>query len=194
MPKNFKGRKLILTYAGRAIDPMRATEDDIDLTDIAHSTANLCRYTGHVRKFYSVAEHSVRVSEYIERETGSISLALTGLMHDASEAYLGDVARPVKDNNEVGRLYKLAEDKLMKLISKKFGTEWPLPEIVGFADYVLLRTEQRDLMPYPNDLYSLEDEPTLDKVIEPWGPEKAERKFLERYEILTLEAVLDQTF
>lgn len=179
-----KTRTKILTYTGKCIDPLAASEDDITIEDIAHATANLCRYTGHVRSFYSVAEHSVRVSELLEAREFDTKVQLNGLMHDASEAYLGDVARPVKDNSTVGALYREAEDVLMELISQKYGLTWPLSEEIGWADYVLLRTEQRDLMPYPNDLYTLEEYEMLDEEIKPWQPDQAEAEFLYRYKSL----------
>jgi hypothetical protein len=108
-------------------------------------------------------------------------MALEGLMHDASEAYLGDVARPIKKASYVGKLYEKAEDRLMAIIAEKFGTTWPMADVVAWADNVLLRTEQRDLMPYPNDLYTLEQYEMLPDIINPWTPEEAEIEFLDRY-------------
>lgn len=180
-----KTRSLILTYSGIAIDPLDATVDQIAIEDIAHATANICRYTGHVREFYSVAEHSVRVAELLEERGFDTESQFNGLMHDASEAYLGDVARPIKDTSDVGTLYKGAEDILMTLIAKKYGLTWPLSEEIGWADYVLLRTEQRDLMPYPNDLYSLEEYEVLEDEIKPWEPKLAEVEFLSKFQSLS---------
>jgi hypothetical protein len=86
----------IQTYSGRQFWPLDPRVEDVHLEDIAHALSNVCRYTGHVREFYSVAEHSVHVSWSCEPED-----ALWGLLHDASEAYLADMARPVKQNMPV---------------------------------------------------------------------------------------------
>lgn len=194
MPSNADGtpepdRKggCILTYTGRTIYPLDPRSEEIDLHDIAHALANICRYTGHVESYYSVAEHSVRVSELCEERVArpyspdTYQMALEGLMHDASEAYLGDVARPIKQASYVGKLYGKAEDRLMEIIAEKYGTTWPIPDVVAWADNVLLRTEQRDLMPYPNELYTLEQYEMLPNTISPWSPEEAEIEFLDRY-------------
>lgn len=183
----------ILTYTGATIYPLDPREDEVNIYDIAHALANICRYTGHVSSFYSVAQHSVLVSEACEdrvarphEQEETKQMALEGLMHDASEAYLGDVARPIKQNSYVGTLYTKAEDRLMAIIADKYGTTWPVPEIVKWADQLLLRTEQRDLMPYPNDLYNLDEHEKLDKIITPWSPEEAEIEFIDRYKELAL--------
>lgn len=175
---------LILTFSGIALNPLEATPEQIDIRDIAHALSLLCRYTGHVAAFYSVAEHSVRCAELLEERGFDNETLLNALMHDASEAYIGDVARPIKEFSEVGQMYQQAEDKLMTTIAEKFGLTWPISEEIGWADYVLLRTEQRDLMPYPNDLYSLDDYEMLTDVIKPWQPELAEAEFLSKYESL----------
>ena len=85
------------TITGRHFDPTEIEPSDIDLLDIAHALSRLCRYAGHVPGFYSVAQHSVYVSKMLERRNpDDVELQLLGLLHDASEAYLGDVIRPLK--------------------------------------------------------------------------------------------------
>src|SRR5271165_7548492 len=81
----------IQTYTGRVMYPLDPRPEEINIIDIAHALSNLCRFTGHVRTFYSVAEHSVRVSQHCDPKD-----ALWGLLHDASEAYLADMSRPMK--------------------------------------------------------------------------------------------------
>lgn len=184
----------ILTYTGRVIYPLDPRPEEIDIYDIAHALANICRYTGHVERYYSVAEHSVRVSEWAEETVArahsneTAQMALEGLMHDASEAYLGDVARPIKQSSYVGKLYSKAEDRLMEIIAEKYGTSWPIPALIAEGDHVLLRTEQRDLMPYPNPLYTLDEYENimLENPIDPWTSEEAEIEFLDRFKELTL--------
>lgn len=171
----------IVTYTGKAIEPLNPDPALIDIEDIAHALSNCCRFCGHVRRFYSVAQHSVMVSRIVPHEH-----ALAGLLHDASEAYLSDIARPIKQQPEFGTVYKAAETRLMCAISEKFGTEWPLPPSVKRADEILLRTEQRDLMP---DLLRFEGDEYLDERISPWGPSWAKYEFLQQYARLTGEAV-----
>src|SRR5277367_2680014 len=136
----------IRTYTGHKCWPCDPRVEDIHIEDIAHALSLLCRFTGHVREFYSVGDHSLRVSELCSPEN-----KLWGLLHDASEAYLADVARPVKRNEVFGAYYKKVEGGLMAVIAEKFGLVMPeSPEVKTF-DNILLRTEQRDLMPVPKD-------------------------------------------
>lgn len=184
----------IATFTGRSINPMQPDMDAISIVDIAHALSNQCRFTGHVRQFYSVAEHSVRcllwVADYIKKyendfdsHTELMTLKWT-LLHDASEAYLSDIARPVKSGLGLGEVYKNAETNLMLCIAQKYGLSWPMPELVKRADDVLLRTEQRDLMPLgriPGNEYL--DEPILDT----WDPPTARDKFLYYVDELAIE-------
>jgi len=127
------------SYTGRKIWPVDPRPEDIDLADIAHALSNLCRYGGHCKRFYSVAEHSVHVSYMVPTR-----YAKEALMHDASEAYLVDVPRPLK------RLlpdYKVAEDKQSTVIAGKYGLKYPWPEEVHTADnQVMLYLEAPELL------------------------------------------------
>lgn len=175
-PKETLDSTWIATYTGRWIQPLEPNPDAIDINDIAHSLAMQCRFTGHTRKFYSTAQHCILVSEIVPEE-----FALWGLLHDASEAYVSDVARPVKHANaEFGEVYRAVEDKLLEAVATRFNLVWPEPAEVKVADKMMLRAEQRDLM--PND--PIPGEVWEGEVI-PWGPVKAERKYLERYAELT---------
>ena len=174
----------ILTYSGEWLDPLDPKPDQINLSDIAHALAHVCRYTGHSRVFYSVAEHSVRISELLEERGFDENSQLTGLLHDASEAYIGDISYPIKHKTAIGNMFREVEHKLEETIFEKFGLPWPPSEKIKWADRVLLHTEQRDLMPYPNDHYSLEEYEVLPDEIKPWGPEQAEAEFHYRYESL----------
>lgn len=161
----------ITTYSGRSIQPLEPDPDLIDIEDIAHALSNNCRFTGHVREFYSVAQHSVLCSTIVSDE-----LKLTALLHDASEAYLSDIARPIKSQPEFGDVYKKYESRLEAAIAERFRLDYPYPDEIKWADNVLLRTEQRDLM--PDEVEGFE---TLDYEIIPWQPEQAEIKFLATY-------------
>lgn len=80
------------TYTGRRLFPMDPSPADVDIIDIAHALSMQCRYNGHVRRFMSVAEHCVLISENVPAQD-----ALWGLLHDATEAYVGDMIRPLRD-------------------------------------------------------------------------------------------------
>lgn len=133
----------IQTYTGVEFYPLDPRPEEIHIEDIAHALSMQCRYTGHVRQFYSVAEHSIRVTELCPPEC-----QLWGLLHDASEAYLIDLPRPVKRYSDIGRLYREAEDRLMVAICRRFKLlPWFTPEPVERADKAMLWIESRDLMP-----------------------------------------------
>lgn len=166
---------------GRVIDPLDPSPDAIFIEDIVHSLANQCRYGGHTRSFYSVAQHSVLASMYVEA-----GYEFDALMHDTSEAYLVDVPSPLK-YALFGDAYRETENKLMTVIAEKYGFNWPTPEAVAYVDNALLRTEVRDLLvPVENlpdeDLWSpwfFADEIPVE--IRPWGPELAKMRFIERF-------------
>lgn len=138
----------ILTHTGRKFDPMHPRAEDVDPLDIAHSLAHLCRFNGHVRQFYSVAEHSVRVAQLVSREN-----KLQALLHDAAEAYIGDITRPLKRglNDLTGGVLTVIERGIHRAICDRFGIGHTIPDEVHHADLVMLSTERRDLMPAHSD-------------------------------------------
>lgn len=165
----------VQTYSGRKFFPLTPRVADVDIGDIAHALAFNCRFNGHCLRFYSVAEHSVRVSHAVPP-----ALALWGLLHDAAEAYLTDLPRPVKIQMP---LFSKIEDRLLEVILGKFGLSMPMPPEVRFADDALLATEQRDVMAPPPDAWHLPAPPLADR-IEPMTPDAAELAFLRRFEEL----------
>lgn len=130
------------------VDPLDMTPDDIDILDIAHSLSLQCRFNGHSHGFYSVAAHSVLVSDYIERKLTNEGcswpymrrFALAGLLHDASEAYLCDIPRPLK-HQEFMDGYRDAEDALLERIFAKYDCAWPMSELIHEADDAILQVE-----------------------------------------------------
>lgn len=166
----------IQTYLGVQFWPLDPRVEDIRLMDIAHALSNLCRFTGHCQQFYSVAQHSVLVSQNVPIED-----AKWGLLHDASEAYLADLSRPVKNFSALGTEYKKLEERLMLVVCAKFKLAPAMPLSVHKADDVLLMTEKRDVLSAHGHLPKWREiaEP-LTKHIECWTPRLAEHMFLKR--------------
>jgi len=165
----------IQTFTGIQFWPLDPRPEEIRIEDIAHALSLQCRFAGHCERFYSVAEHSVRVSLAVPEVD-----ALWGLLHDAAEAYLVDLPRPIKRWCEMGRLYREIEDNLMLSICQAFGLSAEQPASVKSADVVLLVTEKRDLMKMPPKPWEDTAEP-LPESIYPYTSLCAEQWFLDRF-------------
>lgn len=165
----------ISTYTGKTVDLLEPDPDTICIEDIAHALSLICRFTGHTRKHYSVGQHSVLVAQHC----GS-AFQFEGLMHDASEAYLNDVARPLK---RCLAEYKAIEERFERMLAIKFDLPFPLPAEVKHVDMRMLVTERRDLMRGPkwkeSDIAKLEPYP---ETITCWKPRKSEREFLDAFD------------
>lgn len=133
----------IQTYTGKKVDVLKPSEIQFDIEDIAHALSNLCRFGGHCSRFYSVAEHSMNVAKLVPPEH-----ELSALLHDASEAYLIDLPRPLKKN--VFPKYKTLEESVQIQLARYFNIPHPFPRSVLMADDILLSTEKRDLMKTKN--------------------------------------------
>lgn len=192
-PEERTDRNWIQTYTGRQFWPLNPHPHEIHIEDIAHALSLVCRYTGHCREFYSVAEHSVRVSFQVQRLYLKMAVsarrfeyartaALCGLLHDASEAYIADVSRPVKHSATFGTIYKAIEGNLEAAINTRFNLPAMLP-LVKQADNQLLATERRDLMGVPPREWTADAAP-LEIRIEPWTATQAEMMFLYRFRAL----------
>lgn len=162
----------IETYTGAKFYPLDPRPGDININDIAHALSNICRFTGHVSEFYSVAQHSVMVSNLV-----SSQYAKWGLMHDASEAYICDVARPLK-LSEPMKPYRQIEKRIMMVVAEKFGLCPAEPSIVKEADNVAIRTEGRDFGFKVQEWGLLADiKPVREKIV-PLLPVEAKELFL----------------
>lgn len=115
----------IKTYSGVYFDLLDFKQEDIHIIDIAHALSHMCRYNGHCNSFYSVAEHCIRGSKIISSEAAPFFL-----LHDAAEAYLGDVVTPLK---RMFPEYKEKEDMLLAMIFDKFI---PTPYTKDIADKI----------------------------------------------------------
>lgn len=132
----------IQTYTGTYFYPLDPREEEIHIEDIAQALSNQCRFSGHLRCFYGVGQHSLMVASILPREK-----QLWGLLHDASEAYLVDLPRPIKYYSVIGEEYQKAERRLMEVIAGRFalpGEFWEDPQVKE-ADNMMLQAEARDL-------------------------------------------------
>jgi uncharacterized protein len=166
------------TVSGRQFYPLDARVEDVDLADIAHALAHQCRFAGHCRQFYSVAEHSVRVAQLLQAKGFRREHCRWGLLHDASEAYLVDIPRPLK-RLPVFAPYREVEERLMRVIAERFDLGWPEPDVVKWADNVMLATEARDLMRQIHPWNPLP--PPAPEVIQPWTSADAAVRFRALY-------------
>jgi 5'-deoxynucleotidase YfbR-like HD superfamily hydrolase len=166
--------------SGKRFYPLDPRSEEIEITDIAHALAHICRFGGHTAQFYSVAQHSVLVSRICDPKDAGI-----GLLHDAAEAYLGDMIRPLKRMYEF-RNYEDLEERLLGTIGERFDLVLysPLPASVLHADEVLLATEARDLMgngTLPRGAGREGVEPLCTRLA-PWTAALARETFLQRFQ------------
>jgi hypothetical protein len=166
----------IHTASGRQVHPFDIHLEDLDIEDVAHSLALLNRFVGHTESPYSVAQHSVLVSSLCEPRD-----ALAGLLHDASEAYLGDVAMPIKTRPEM-RDYRWAEWVCMQRVARHWGLSGDWGDRVRAIDVKMCVTEANQLYKSP-PTWTLGRE-MFDIKIAPWPWQLAEREFLYRFRSL----------
>jgi 5'-deoxynucleotidase YfbR-like HD superfamily hydrolase len=171
----------IITYTGKKFYHLNPQPEMVCEEDIAHSLSQLCRWTGHTRFHYSVAQHSVYASIICPQE-----IAFECLMHDASEAYLGDMNRPLKHFTAAGPAYLQIEEKVEQAIFKKFGLPYPMSEEVKKYDVQMLYAEKAQLMnvteatQYESKKWGT-DETEADITIHEWAPGYAKQAFLTRF-------------
>lgn len=155
----------IQTYTRKHFDVLEPTVQMIDIEDIAQSLSLICRFGGHCKFPYSVAQHSI----YVWEKTGEP----WGLMHDAAEAYIGDICRPVKKKIPQ---FKEIEDNILKVIAEKFGLPYEMPLSVHDADNRMLMTEAEQLLGGPT--WNVPYKPYTDLEIKEWTPTFAKDMFL----------------
>lgn len=167
-----------MLYSGKYFDFKDPGSSEFTIEDIAHALSNICRFSGHCKVFYSVAQHSVLVSRILSEEH-----ALAGLLHDAAEAFLGDVTKPLKT---LLPEYMAIEKHVESIVFKRFGIPENLHGSVKYADIVLLRTEQRDVMGANDHEWTVTNGiKPLSDVIKPLSPHMAHLEFIKRYKELT---------
>ena len=176
----------IITYTGKLVNSFKLTLEDIEIVDVAHSLSLQCRFNGHCNRFYSVAEHCVRMADHVKDETEDDKVAFYALMHDASEAYFGDVPSPIK--YAMPKLQWL-EGLIWKQIVGKYEIETSegTDRIIDRADKRMLCTERRALLPGVAEFECCKgvDSYDDDKDTMGWHPQFAEGAFLRMFKYFT---------
>ena len=166
----------IMLQSGAWFDFCAPAASDFTINDIAHGLANICRYSGQCSRFYSVAEHSILVSEM------AVGFEFEALLHDAAEAFLGDITRPLK---QMLPEYKRIEAAVERAILDRFEVVGVFPPQVKKADLRVLAAEQRQIMPEGTDGWvrgqKVDPAPI---VVRHLPPDEAKRIFLERFDAL----------
>jgi hypothetical protein len=188
----------IQTFTGKKAHPFDLLPDQVCIEDIAHALANTCRFSGHCRTYYSVAEHSVRMSHLVWAGGDSAYLSMAALLHDAAEAYLGDVPAPLKRHVRIDGHAITGESRdfiyfdsierrahgsiLVGLDLEDLLISWAdLSSAVKQADSRMLATEKRDLMGAEPHPWVKLPEPYSERISGTWLPASAEDKFLQRF-------------
>lgn len=165
------------TYTGKQFWPLDPRPEDVDILDIAHALSMLCRYGGHSNRFYSVAEHCCHIHDYMPDK-----FKAWGLMHDASEAYIVDVPRPIKPHIPG---YKEIERRIMQAVCQAFCMDENEPPEVKIVDGRILVDEQRKVMSRPPVPWMDFGEP-LGVEIQFWNPARAKAEFIGRARLNSL--------
>jgi len=183
------------TFTGKKFYPFSPRIEDIDIVDIAHALSLVCRFGGHLPEHYSVAQHSVLVSYLVPTE-----LSLEGLIHDAAEAYIGDIIRPIKKHPQFKCFLDDIEMTIESLIDIKFNLFKPgdfnsksfndAKKLIKKVDNIALLTEKRDLFKaawgqnWGEVQGEIGNSPSPIHTIKYMHPAMAEQQFMHRYEEL----------
>jgi hypothetical protein len=170
----------ISLLSGARMNYHKPEESDVTIEDIASALSNNCRFSGHLPRFYSIAQHLVNTSRIVEPE-----FAFTALMHDTAEAFTNDLPTPLKWEFPV---FKELETKIESAMSKRFGFQFPYPPEIKIADTHMLILE-KFYVKEDNTVWPAYEEWTKKKVakllplvdLDSWQPRRAKREFLERY-------------
>ncbi|MEO5920633.1 MAG: hypothetical protein ABIQ01_05760 [Pseudolysinimonas sp.] len=182
------------TFTGRKFFPLDPRPEDVDPVDIAHALSNLCRYAGHVDRFYSVAEHCVLMSLWLRDEGKSAALQLEALLHDATEAYVVDMPRPLKINLPD---YQAVEAGVQRAVWQRFGlpvqrfvdrASVPIESpLVKEADTRILLDERAALMSRTHHPWGIDSLEPLGVNVIGMGPQTAEINYLARLQQLGVD-------
>ena len=175
----------MVTYTGRIFWPLDPRADDVDIRDIAHHLARTCRWNGSVKNYYSVAEHCVMLAAHFIKSQQP-ALARWALLHDAAEAYIGDVIRPLKADLPG---YKDIEARLEETIWSKYGLFGDMPAVIKAADTAILGDEREQLFldTSPERMKRREGEVGIGIRLAQWSPQQAETEFMGCFRVLFRE-------
>lgn len=167
----------VSTFSGNRFYPLEARIDRVAIEDIAHGLAYQCRFNGQTRAFYSVAQHSLIVAQLVPPP-----LRMAALLHDAAEAYLGDMVKPLK---VLLPAFASLEERVSALIAQAFDIDFSDYAPIKRADLIALATEKRDLMPHSSERWAyLDGISALPATIVPMDPATAKAQFLDAYQQL----------
>lgn len=164
------------TWSGRKFFPLDPRPDEISIKDIAHALANQCRFNGHTTKFYSVAEHAWHCSFLVPEE-----FALEALLHDAAEAYLGDIIRPLKLIPQIKSVYGPIEEAVEQAIAERFHLTYPWPAAVKRADEMMVTAEMDQIIKAREKGHLHDSNVAADREVQCFGPFIATNTFIDRY-------------
>lgn len=167
------------TYTGRQFWPIDPRPDDVHIDDIAHGLSMLCRYGGHTMDFYSVAEHCCHVHDAAPQEHKAWAL-----LHDASEAYIADIIRPLKPSLAG---YYAHEGRVMRAVCVRFGLLGSMPDAVKALDDRIINDEAAQAMSAPISVPWDDSVKPLGIRLGFWPPYMAKREFLVRFNALNLK-------
>ena len=172
------------TYTGKKFYPFAPKIGDVDIEDIAHALSLQCRYAGHCNNFYSVAQHSVLGVWLMDDENELSSYQKLFLMHDAPEAYIGDMIRPMKVYSPA---YKETEEAVNAVVMRAFDLPSEMPPLIKHYDNVMCTWEKKYLLPNADEWHNMPDISNISMTEQPirsWTPVKAKNLFLETFDIL----------
>jgi uncharacterized protein len=171
---NIEKGPTITLRSGAVFDFLDPSASQFTIDDIAHGLANICRYAGQCSDFYSVAEHCLLVSRVVEPR-----IALEALLHDAAEAFLGDVTRPLK---QLLPEYKCIEERVQQAIFDRFEANLAATTSIKSADIAVLAAEQAQIMPLGTDAWAAEANVTPAPVVVMFlSPSEAKKAFLDAF-------------
>lgn len=175
----------IILQSAREFNLLNPRADLITTLDIAHALSLICRFNGHCNRHYSVAQHSLLVADIVQRQGHSPEIQLLALLHDAAEAYVGDMVRPLKLHLRRQAIHQSdfdqVEEKVWMAICERFDLEPELPIAVHEADMIALATERRELLPdHPGVWECLRGVTPHITELPAWTPNQARQAFHDR--------------
>lgn len=168
----------VQTNSGIRFNFLNVAEDMISIEDIAHALSLMCRYNGHCKKFFSVAEHSYLLSQYVLNETGNKKKAREALLHDAAEYIIADLPRPVKYSLPQ---YRILEKNIERVIAKVFNLDYPMGAWLKELDARMLKTERFQVMTVTNMPWEVDSLEVLDLNVMFYPSDVIKELFLDQF-------------